>query len=60
VPSFDPNDWLMIPALLIGGGLLLGVLAFRVRGSLISSSLGALLVGPDRRTPVVSLLGIIA
>jgi diguanylate cyclase (GGDEF)-like protein len=60
VPSFDPNDWLVIPALLIGGALLLGILAFRVRNSLTSSSLAALLVGPeDRRAPIVSLLGII-
>jgi diguanylate cyclase (GGDEF)-like protein len=61
VPSLDPNDWLVIPALLMGGALLLGMLAFRVRTGLISSSLGAQLVGPeDRRAPVVSLLGIIA
>jgi diguanylate cyclase (GGDEF)-like protein len=61
VPSFDPNEWLVIPALLIGGALLLGLLAFRLRHPLASSSLGALLVGPDdRRAPIVSLLGILA
>lgn len=61
MPSFNPNDWLVIPLLLIGGALLLGVLALRVRQPLTSSSLGALLVGPeDRRAPIVSLLGILA
>jgi diguanylate cyclase (GGDEF)-like protein len=61
VPTLDPNDWLAIPALLMGGALLLGVLALRLRRSLPSSSLGALLIGPGRhREPALALLGISA
>ena len=61
MPLFDLNDWLLLPAFLIGGASLLGLLAFRLRTGLASSDLGALLMGRwDRHRPGVALLGLLA
>jgi diguanylate cyclase (GGDEF)-like protein len=61
LPHLDPNDWLFLPALLIGSAALLLVLAFRVRRGLPSSDLGALLMGGwNRRAPGVTTLCLLA